>query len=245
MVKALIIEDESRSSNYLLKLLQQRDVEVIEQLFSVQEALDWFTENQAPELIFSDIQLGDGLAFDIFEQVSISSKIIFTTAYNEYSIQAFKHNSIDYLLKPIKSVDLDFAIQQFKNTKDSNAKSLKSQDFLLDSFKNIFLLKVGARLKTAPVTDMAYIFSENKMTYIVMKNGEKLIYDGSLERMKEQLDPKRFFQANRKLLVTVDCLKDILIYSNSRLKLILEPNFEEEVFVSRDRVKTFKNWLDR
>lgn len=244
-ITVVIIEDEKRSARFLKKQLEERGLICEAILYSVEEALLWLGTHTHPDLIFSDIQLGDGLSFDIYDQVEVKSKIIFTTAFDQYSLRAFKHNSIDYLLKPIRSEDLDFSIDQFKRSfKSFQAQFSSSELGIPKSYKNIFLQKSGSHLKTIKVKDVSYVYSENKMVYFKMHNGQKHASDFTLEYMRSNLNPERFYQINRQMIIHFDSIDDILILGNSRLKLKIQPDFGEEVFVSRDRVKAFKKWLD-
>ncbi len=240
----VIVEDEKRSARFLKKQLQERGLLCLAVLASVEDALLWFSDNPHPDLVFSDIQLGDGLSFDIYDQVALNSKIIFTTAFDQYSIQAFKHNSIDYLLKPIRTDELDFALNQYHSTLKSSAPPFSTKGIRPKSFKNIFLQKTGNHLKTIKVADVAYVYTENKILYFKLYNGPKIASDFTLEFMKQNLNPDRYFQINRQMMIHFEAIEDILILANNRLKLKLNPNFTEDVFVSRDRVKDFKLWLD-
>lgn len=243
-ITVVIIEDEMRSARFLQKKLEEKNMECLTILPSVEKALLWFASHEHPVLIFSDIQLSDGLCFDIFDQIPIKSKIIFTTAYDQYSIQAFKHNSIDYLLKPIQQKELDFSIRQFLESQSaSNNLGGLQEEFQQKSYKNVFLLKVGNHLKTVRTRDLAYVYVEHKMAYFRTFSNTKLASDFKLEYLKSNLNPDTYFQINRQLIVHFDAIEDILIHSNSRLKLKLNPEFQEEVFVSRERVKEFKEWL--
>lgn len=244
-ITVVIVEDEKRSARFLKKQLEERGLECLAVLSSVEDALMWFGKHSHPDLVFSDIQLGDGLSFDIYDQVEVTSKLIFTTAYDQYSIRAFKHNSIDYLLKPIRQVDLDFAIGQYKRSLKSILPEFSSKGLTENkTYKNIFLQKSGQHLITIKVKDVAYVYSENKIVYFKLYNGQKQASDYNLEFMKDNLNPARYFQINRQIIVHFDAIEDILILGNSRLKLKLTPEYSEEVFVSRDRVKAFKQWLD-
>lgn len=240
-ITALIIEDEARSARYLKKQLEKEGVECVAILDSVESSLLWFETNEHPQIVFSDIELGDGLSFDIYNQVEVKSKIIFTTAYSEYSIQAFKHNSIDYLLKPIKNADLLFALNQFKKSTDT---LINTEKLEIKSYKNVFLHKIGQHLKTIQVNDIAYLFSENKLVYFVLKNGEKIITDFTIELIKKELNPTVFFQINRQMMVHKNAIKDILVLSSTRYQLKLNPEYQTSVYISRDSIKNFKTWLE-
>ena len=245
-LSVVIIEDEKRSARFLKKQIEERGLECIAVLTSVEEGLLWFGANTHPDIVFSDIQLGDGLSFDIYDQIEVRSKIIFTTAYDQYSIRAFKHNSIDYLLKPIRSEELDFALSQYQRSLKSIPQVFSSEGLQpKKTYKNIFLQKSGNHLKTIRVKDVAYVYSENKILYFKMFDGKKQVSDFTLGFMRQNLNPERYFQINRQMIVHFESIDDILILGNSRLKLKLNPEFTEEVFVSRDRVKDFKQWLDQ
>lgn len=245
-ITAVIVEDEKRSARFLKKQIEERGLLCLAVLSSVEEALLWFGSHSHPDIVFSDIQLGDGLSFDIYDQLEVKSKLIFTTAYDQYSIRAFKHNSIDYLLKPIRQDDLDFSINQYKRSFKSIESDFNSQGLSeRKTYKNIFLQKSGQHLKTIKIKDVAYVYSENKIVYFKMVNGQKQATDYTLEYMKSNLNPERFYQINRQMIIHFESIEDILILSSSRLKLKLNPEYTEEVFVSRDRVKAFKDWLDK
>ena len=244
-ISVVIVEDEKRSARFLRKQLEERGLECLAVLASVEDALLWFGANEHPDLVFSDIQLGDGLSFDIYDQIEVKSRIIFTTAYDQYSIRAFKHNSIDYLLKPIKSDELDFALSQYNKSMHVGQEKFTSKGLTeTKTYKNIFLQKSGNHLKTIKIKDVAYVYSENKILYFRMYDGKKIASDFTLDYMKQNLNPERYFQINRQIIVHFDAIEDILILGNSRLKLKLNPPYLEEVFVSRHRVKEFKLWLD-
>jgi DNA-binding LytR/AlgR family response regulator len=219
---------------------------------SVKKSIEWFHENGLPDLVFMDIQLADGLSFEIFDQVSVDCPIIFTTAYQEYAIKAFKVNSIDYLLKPIDSDELKAAINKFK--KQSEAKEstahiplevLKDVRRMLDQqYKNRFVVKVGDHIKSIEVKDILFFYSLDKGTYLHTNENRSLNIDFSLEAVQELVDPMKFFRVNRKYLVSHPAIEDIVVYSNSRLKLKLTYSVEDDVLVSREKVQAFKSWLD-
>ena len=248
----IIIEDEKPAARYLERMLKNIDIEVDAMLYSVEESLEWFQHNPQPDLIFLDIQLSDGLSFDIFEQIEIKSAIIFTTAYDEYALQAFKLNSIDYLLKPIDAVELQKAVEKFKTRIQENP-SLKI-DFndikkllinpLERDYKKRFTVKVGQHLKMIPV-DMAQCFySENKGTYIHTNDNRDYLLDATLDDLEKELDPKVFFRINRKYYINIHAIQDIISYTNSRLQLKLSSYNSNDMIVSRERVRDFKDWLE-
>ena len=233
-------------------MAQELDINVNTMLHSVQESIVWFNENEHPDLIFLDIQLSDGLSFEIFEQVSVKSSIIFTTAFDEYALQAFKLNSIDYLLKPIDEDELKIAVDKFKGNQPEKTDLQVNIDdirkLLINpvdrKFKKRFTIKIGQHIKIIHVDEIECFYSENKATYIHTKNNRSYLIDNSLEHWQEQLDPEQFFRVNRTFIVHINAIKDIISYTNSRLKLILHSYSETEIIVSRERVKDFKNWID-
>lgn len=250
-MNVIIIEDEKPAARLLHRKLQKLGIEAGTMLHSVEEAIDWFQNNPHPELIFLDIQLSDGLSFEIFEQVAISSAVIFTTAYDEYALRAFKLNSIDYLLKPIDEDDLEAAVIKYRD------RVPKAQNFSFDfeqikrmlvnpaekSYKKRFTIKMGQHLKMVNVEDAECFYSENKGTYIHTNDNRDYLLETTLEQLENELDPKQFFRVSRKFIVSINAIKDIVVYTNSRLKVILPTYKEDEVIVSRERVNDFREWL--
>ncbi len=245
MNRVVIIEDEKPAARRLQRMLAKENILVSTMLHSVAEAVAWFKQHSPPDLIFADIQLSDGTSFDIFEQVPVQSAIIFTTAYDQYAIRAFKLNSIDYLLKPIKQDDLHFALNKYYNNKNKKVdiqqliSSLKNDK----TYKKRFGVQYGAHLQSIPVEEIAYFYSQDKTTWLVTDSGEEFMYDQSLEKVEKQLNPEDFFRINRQFILSSKAIKDIVQYTNSRLKIILQPNAQTDVIVARERVKNFKNWL--
>ncbi len=249
-MKVLIIEDEGPAARRLKKMLELRSCLVLDCLDSVEEGLEWFASNESPELIFSDIQLSDGISFEIFDTIKVNAPIIFTTAYDQYAIRAFKHNSIDYLLKPIGEVDLDKAIAKYrKSIQKSTAVNFEQLKLMLNNagqhtkYKDRFMVKMGSRLKTVFVEDINAFYSEHKTTFVITVNGNKYHYDETLEVTEAELDPDLFFRVNRKYIVKIDAVKEAIIYSTSRLKLIVANLEKEDIIVSREKVKLFKEWF--
>lgn len=251
-MKVVIIEDEKPAARRLSRMLAALDMEVEEMLHSVEESLNWLQNNEHPELIFLDIQLSDGLSFEIFEEIEVKSAIIFTTAYDEYALRAFKLNSIDYLLKPIDEDELAAAVAQYKKSKPKKQEVMVNLDEIkkllvnpLDrKFKRRLSIKVGAHIKIISTDAIECFYSENKATYAYTQEKRSFLLDNSLETWEEQLDPEQFFRVNRTFIVNIHAIKDIVSYSNSRLKLILNSYSETEIIVSRERVKDFKNWIE-
>ena len=256
----LIIEDEKPAAKRLASLLQQYDdtLVVLDQLDTVKKAVRWFTEHKAPDLTFMDIQLADGLSFAIFEQVTVTSPIIFTTAYDQYAVQAFKVNSVDYLLKPIGPEELASAISKFKQLHMSKATSGSSASstaamthiqqaitMLTKQYKARFVVKVGEHIKAIPIMEVLYFVSREKATFMQTRAGRRFIIDYSLEQVEAMVDPDRFFRISRQYIISFEAVSDIITYSSSRLKLILQHSDDTSVLVSRERVADFRQWLDR
>ncbi|KRB57803.1 LytTR family DNA-binding domain-containing protein [Flavobacterium sp. Root186] len=251
----LIIEDEKPAARLLQRKLEKLDVTVETMLHSVEESVHWFSNNQHPDLIFLDIQLSDGLSFEIFEKIDIKSAIIFTTAYDEYALKAFKLNSIDYLLKPIDEDDLEAAVSKFKSRlpKTASETSNVQLDFeqirqmlsnpFEKTYKKRFTVKIGQHLKVVTTEEIECFFSENKGTYIHTYDNRNYLIDSTLEILEQELDKKDFFRVSRKFIVPLQAIKEIQVYTNSRLKVILPTYKEDEVIVSREKVQDFKTWL--
>jgi DNA-binding LytR/AlgR family response regulator len=247
-MKVVIIEDEFFSAEKLSLQLQQIDpsIEVLAILPSVESGLKWFRNNPEPDLIFSDIQLEDKESFELFRQLPIEAPIIYTTAYSQYAIQAFKQNSVDYLLKPIDVDELRAALKKYENqTYRLLKKGLRfSMDKPKEDFKERFLVKKGNSLTVVRTADIAYFKSEQKLSFLVTFDNHKYIIESTLDQLTEQVDPKRFNRISRSRLISLDCIRKIHPHFNGRLKLELQPPEEEEVFVSRERVQSFKDWLN-
>ena len=251
-MNVIIIEDEKPAARRLNRMLSALNIEVKTMLRSVEESINWFQNNKHPDLIFLDIQLSDGLSFEIFEEIEVKSAIIFTTAYDEYALKAFKLNSIDYLLKPLDEDELKSAVDKFKDnqTKQSDVKvNIDDIRKLLINpvdrkFKKRFTIKVGQHIKIIHVDEIECFYSENKATYIHTNSNRNYLIDDSLEHWQEQLNPEHFFRVNRTFMVHINAIKDIVSYTNSRLQLILQSYTDTEIIVSRERVKGFKSWID-
>lgn len=254
-MKTIIIEDEKPAARLLQRKLEKLNVRVEVMLHSVQEAIEWFSKNEHPDLIFLDIQLSDGLSFELFEKVEINSAVIFTTAYDEYALRAFKLNSIDYLLKPIDEDELAISISKFKShfLKLNEAIFASQMDFekikqmFQSSFdhnsKKRFTVKIGQHLKVISIDEIECFFSENKGTYIHTFDNRNYLIDATLEILEQELEAKDFFRISRKFIISIKSIKEILVYSNSRLRVILPTYKDEEVIVSREKVANFKNWI--
>lgn len=247
----IIIEDEKPAARLLQRKVEKLGLEITGMLHSVEEAIQWFQNNTHPDLIFLDIQLSDGLSFEIFENVTINSAIIFTTAYDEYALRAFKLNSIDYLLKPIDEDELETAITKFKKQVQKNTTSSLDLELIKKmlvpqtekEYKKRFSVKIGQQLKVIPIEEIECIYSENKGTYLHTKENRNYLLDTSLEVIENELNPKDFFRISRKYIIPLTAIKEIQVYTNSRLKIILPTYKEDEVIVARERVSDFKDWI--
>lgn len=251
-MRVIIIEDEKPSARRLQRMLDNIDVKVETLLHSVKESIEWFLNNDHPDLIFLDIQLSDGLSFEIFDAVKINSAIIFTTAYDEYALQAFKLNSIDYLLKPIDDEELEAAVNQYKTrlpeqqpvTLDFNEIKKLLTNPVEREYKKRFSVKIGQHLKLINIDEIECFYSENKGTYLHTTEGRNYLLDTTLDQLANEIEPETFFRINRKFFVNIHAIKDMISYTNSRLQIKLNSYKEEDVIVARERVKDFKNWLE-
>lgn len=253
-MKILIIEDELPAAKRLEKMVHRfiEDAEILAKLDSVETAVDWLQTFPKPDLIFMDIQLADGLSFDIFTQTEIQSPIIFTTAYDQYTLKAFKVNSVDYLLKPIDPEELNQALQKFKKhyfnqqvSYDQNLIEQLLHSVTKQDYKERFLVKTGQHLQHISVDNIAYFYSEDGMVYLQTQINKRYVVDYTLDHLARLLDPNSFFRINRKFITNVSSIQKIHTYFNSRLLLELQPKISDEVIVSRDRVGDFKRWLDK
>jgi len=248
-MRILIIEDENLAARRLIKLVQELipGSEIFGNLDTITSAVEWLKNNPQPDLIFLDIQLGDGISFEIFEHVPVKSPIIFCTAYDQYAIKAFKLNSIDYLLKPVDPDELKFALDKFQSGRKTPEITLDQIKVLLQPvqkvYKNRFLVKIGERSHTVATSDIIFFFSEDKVTFLMTKSGKKFIVDYTLDEIENMLDPENFFRLNRKYISAVEAIKGVFTYSNSRLKIQLENCADNDILISREKMQTFKNWL--
>lgn len=253
-MKVLIIEDEALAADRLLKLVTSIDAntESLGKIESIRSAVNWFNTNSKPDLIFMDVQLADGLCFEIFDKVTIDTPVIFTTAYNEYALKAFKVNSIDYLLKPIDKDELQNAIAKFKRhamvgSSASHIDALilnKVKSMLQNPYKMRFVVRIGEHIKAVSVDDISFIYSSEKSTLIRTISGRDFALDGSIDQIATKMDPVKFFRVSRKHLIAIDHVSDIIAYSGSRLKLVMKGIEDDEIIVSREKVADFKKWLE-
>ncbi len=253
MFSVAIVEDESLAAETLQKTLKKAvpEAEVVVVLDSIKNAMAWF-ENNSVDLILSDIELGDGLSFEIFKHVAKSIPIIIITAYDQYAITAFKQNSIDYLLKPVDRDELQGAVEKFQNLKikgevvDMTNVLEALQPLVTRSFQERFLVSLGDKIHSIPVTEVSYFFSEDRYTFLVTKKGKQHIINMNLGDLEGALDPKRFFRINRKFIISYESINNMIAYSKSRVKIELVPPAPNamDVIVSVERSGSFKKWLN-
>ncbi|MBL0743869.1 LytR/AlgR family response regulator transcription factor [Chryseolinea lacunae] len=252
----LIIEDEPLAAQRLETLVKTivPEAVVLRKIDTVKNAVAWIKGNATPDLIFMDIQLADGISFQIFEQCEVHSPVIFTTAYDEYALKAFKVNSIDYILKPVDKDELTAALTKFKKlaktepapqSKNALENIEQAIAMLTKKYKTRFVIKVGEHLRSVEVGDILFFLSLEKTTFGHMRDGRKNILDFTLDQLEGMLDPQRFFRINRKYIVSAEALVDMISHTNSRLKLVLKNSDDNDIIVARERVQEFKDWLDR
>jgi len=249
-MNCLIIEDEKEAAIKLHSLIKKYDqnIEILEVIQSVKNAVKWLNDNKTPDLIFMDIQLADGLSFEIYEQTIVKAPVIFTTAYDEYALKAFKVNSIDYLLKPIDQKELNQAIDKYKESKAPEEIPAQVFDNILHAlakkYKSKFVIKVGEHIKVFTVDDVQCFYGMEKYTFLQNYSGRDYGIGHSLDQIEYLIDPDKFFRINRKFLVSFSAITDIISYSNSRLRVKLKSNESEDLIVSREKVQDFKKWLE-
>lgn len=256
MIKVLIVEDEIPAQINLKKLIDKccPDSRIVMTLTSVRSTIKWLEENpEGADVIFLDVELSDGICFDILDKVNISAQVIITTAYDNYAVDAFKVNCVDYILKPIIEEDLERAWERCK--KRIEQRNTPNIETLLDivskagtqkdkEYKKRFIVKTGEKIIIIPVEEIAYCYSEDKSTYAISRNGTRRLLDYSLDMVQEMLDPKLFFRVSRSCIVSINSIENISKHLGTRLKLQLNPRAEEEVVVSRSRTSDFLEWLD-
>ncbi len=249
--KILIIEDEEANADRLQRFLLKirPTMEVLDVLDSVKKSIAWLSENEAPDLIIMDIRLADGLCFEIFQQAEVKSPVIFTTAYDEYAIKAFKYNSIDYLLKPVDKDELEAAINKFEQLSTQSVDQQLLIENLLatiqpKAYRTRFLIPYRDSYQRINVGDIAFFYSQVGINYATLFNGETVIIPQTLETLEQQLDPAVFFRANRQYIVHIDSIEKVHNYFNSKLKLEIKNCTDPDVIVSRTKAPLFKAWLD-
>lgn len=255
-MKIVIIEDEAFAADSLESMILELrpKTDVLEKLESIEEAVEWFSMNQHPDLVFCDIHLSDGNSFEIFRQTEIKCPVIFTTAYNEYAIEAFKVNSVDYLLKPIGKEELAKAIRKYEELKQTNLplEIQNLQNLLQDAAKgrsqtekkSRFMVRSGQSIKTISSENAAYFLAEDGVVLLVTFEGKRFVLNYTLDQLDEVLDPEMFFRANRQLITNITAVKEVSPYFKGRLHLVLNPSVAGDQIISSSKASTFKEWLD-
>lgn len=250
-MKVLIIEDEAPAFRRLQKILEEIDpaIEILEVIDTVEDSVKWLNNHSAPELIFMDIQLSDGISFDIFEQVKISNPVIFTTAFDEYMLRAFKVNSIDYLLKPIKKEDLAYSLRKYAGMKETFSTSGDLNELIRNihlndrKYKTRFLVKKGEQLLSVQSEDIAFFFARNGIIHLQTNEGKIYLVDFTLDELEKQLDPDHFYRVNRQFILHFTAIKTVHKWYKS--KLLVEPlqSSGDKIIVSAEKASAFKQWL--
>ena len=253
-MKILILEDEALSAKRASQLLREfdPDIEVMDTLESIEEAVSWLSRNPEPDLLLLDIHLSDGLCFRLFERLAVKCPVIFTTAYDQYALQAFKLNSIDYLLKPLDKTELQNALIKYRNLNESRggislADIRRIEENMLSfskKYKHRFLVKYADTILYKNIDEVAYFYADDKVVYLVTSEGRKYLVDYNLESLEELLDPQLFFRINRKIIARIQSIQKVKALLSSRLQVFLKPPFEQNTYVSRERSPEFKIWLD-
>ncbi|MFK5854751.1 MAG: LytTR family DNA-binding domain-containing protein [Bacteroidota bacterium] len=255
-INVLIVEDEPHAQIEMKRLFTNcsYNIHVIDCIDSVEDAINWINNNPEPDIMFFDIQLSDGLSFEIFNHINVKAPIIFTTAFDEYAIKAFKVNSIDYLLKPVKQNELDAALDKFHSlviSGKNNESGLKIEQiqklFELNkpTYKSRFITKIGDQIKHISINEIAYFMAEDNEVMLVTMNNKHFIIDYTLSQLDSLLNPETFFKANRSFILNISSIKKISKYFNSRMHIELEPKTSDAVLISRVRVPEFLNWIDK
>lgn len=249
MIKTVIIEDELLAAQNLLGLLADtgRPLVNLAVIDNVAAAVQWLQLNTV-DLIFLDIHLGDDLSFRIFEELKIDTPVIFTTAYDEYAIKAFKLNSIDYLLKPVRAIELYTAIERYRQriqTPADISDLIAEMNRLKPEYKRRFMVTVGQRIKSVPVEDVAYFVSEGRYVTMVAHDNAKYLIDETMEKLEQLLDPTAFFRINRQMIIAFSAIKSMMPFTKGRVQIEIQPDINTDIIVSVDRSPAFKKWLDR
>ncbi len=250
-MRYLIIEDEPLAQEELVRMLKGLDpnFQLLASIESVKETVNWFNNNEQPDVVFMDIHLSDNICFDIFNKVEITAPVIFTTAYDQYAIEAFKTNGIAYLLKPIEEEELINALKKFRTLTNTNIELATihtqiQQLSTLNSYKERVLAKIGDNYQHVMMQDVAYFYSEDHYTFVVTKDKQRYIINYTLDTLVEQINPQQFFRISRQFIVNINAINNISKHFNGRLKIAVNPSFTEDIYVSRNRVQAFLAWLD-
>lgn len=251
-MKAIIIEDEKLSAEHLARLLKKVDdsIEIIATFDSVKKSIEEFKKGVKADLLFVDVHLADGLSFDIFTKIAIDTPVIFTTAYDEYAIKAFKINSVDYLLKPIGTEDLKIAIEKFKKLNAGSHSTIieniaSAYQSINKQFKNRFMVKMGDTISSIKTEEITHFISEDGLVLLATENGKRYVIDYTLDTLETLISSDSFFRINRKIILNISSIQKVSSYFNGRLKINANFLNEDDCIVSRERVNDFKAWLDK
>lgn len=247
MINTIIIEDEKIAADNLVRLLKltKEPVNIMATLDSVEESVCWLTNNPLPDLIFMDIQLKDGNSFSIFEKVNVPSPIVFITAYDNYLVKAFEQNSIEFLLKPIDEVAILHTINKYKNLKQHFIHRYQEVAGKLNykAKRTRIIVKKGIEYQTVLLDEIAYFFTEHKITFLVTKDEKKFMLDQNLKELEEELDTQKFYRANRKFIVNIDCIKSYKTFEKVKLSLDMRVPVNEDIIISQESAPSFKKWI--
>ncbi len=251
----LIIEDEQLGAEKLSRLLTSIDasIKIAGNTRSIKSSVEWLLQNKHPDIILMDIELTDGQSFEIFNHITIKSMVIFTTSYDEYALQAFKVNSVDYLLKPIKREELKNALDKYQQWQQKFSTSILNVKQLVQELKqqqpkawrSRFLVKQGQKLLSVETRDIAYFYADGRLSYFITWNKQKHIVDYTIEDLEQMLDPQQFYRVNRGFILHIKSIAQIHNYFNGKLKLELQPNIDKEVLISREKAPEFKEWMGK
>jgi DNA-binding LytR/AlgR family response regulator len=250
-MRVLIIEDEPLAAEKLANLIKKYDekAEIVAEIDSVEGAVDWLRNNDSPDVIFQDIHLADGSAFEIYDQVQPDSSIIFTTAYDQYAIEAFHLKSVDYLLKPVKYEALESALKKYEKVFRGGDQEMKELIGLLKkqnkNFRDRYLVKAGNLIKSIDANDIAYFYSDQRVIILVTHEGKKFPVDQTLDEIENELDPSIFNRANRQFIVNIKAISEIHPYFKGRLKINLKPQQQGDIVISSEKSRGFKEWLGK
>lgn len=247
----LIIEDEEQAYKRLQKLVKEAvpDANIVDVIMSVRSAVEWFQNNEMPQLIFMDINLADGESFEIFNHIRITAPVIFTTAYEEYAIKAFKVNSIAYLLKPVDKADITEALDKLSTLQKNNAAVLDYQSLVKalqqpTLYRERFVVKLGDKIRSVPVDEIAYFFTENKTNFLCTTEGKKYPIDFKLDEVENMLNPRKYFRINRQFIVGMNAIDEMKSYTRSRVVIHVKPSSHLDTIVSVERSAAFRSWLE-
>lgn len=245
MFTAIILEDEAIASRRLKRMLHElygEDLQIVKTFQALSDLGEYLLGNTHPDILFQDIMVADGNSFDLFEIVNVKSKIIFTTAYDKFAIEALRNNAVDYLLKPLKKEELAQAVERARVSERDDLEALRK---VISPFKERFLIRFGIKLHSVRTVDISYIYSEDKLSFFILKDGKRVPSDLSMQKIQESLDPDLFFRVNRQFLVHIDSIEKMLRYSRSRINLKLDPPYPNDIIISTDNTPKFKTWMDR